>query len=205
MPIRSRKQAVASVSIRESVFVGIFHEVFDEFYDKFGSVAVNLEGWTKASIIRDLIKDRVQRFADIDPGLEMVRRGNATSMMMDKAFLIRTKKQDEQRRPRVSRTKASMQFNRNSEDQGAFDLGDCPLTTGYLGYTTNENDLRRPSLYFVVNGPDGRHAWEPIELSAAAPAVIGLPQIAAPEEKEPVQRSRARVKANPKQNRRENG
>lgn len=194
MPVRSRDEALSVVKLREGVLVDLVHEAVTEFYSNWGSHAFMLEGWTKASIIRDLTKDKLQRFAEIDPGLVMVRKGNATSLRMDDAFSARIKRLDDKKRARVARTRASRDFNRNLATQGSLDLKDRPLTSSYLGYVPNENDPLRPSVYFVVNDEHGHHAWEPIELVSVVADQGSLIPLAEIQSDEPKERSRARVK-----------
>lgn len=194
MPVRSREEAIQVLRTREGVLVDLVHEAVGDFYKNWGSHAFMLEGWTKASIIRDLTKEKLQRFAEIDPGLAVIRRGNATSLRMDDAFTARIKRLDEKKRARLSRTRASRDFNQNRSGQGSLSLEDKPLTASYLGYVPNENDPLRPSIFFVVNDETGRHAWEPIELVSGATIQTSLVPLT--ETEEPRERSRARVKQN---------
>jgi hypothetical protein len=204
MSIRSREEAINALKLRSDVLVGIVHEAMVEFYAKCGSFSFILEGWTKASVIRDLTKDKLQRFADMDPGLQLVRRGNATSLRIDDAFLTRIKKLDDKKRARVSRTRASWRFDRNNgSGQASFDFNDRPLTTSYLGYVPNENNLLSPSVFFVVNNEVGKHAWEPIELMRAVSEETELSPNAQSEEQETG--TRARVKKSIQDKRAENG
>ncbi len=207
MPIRCRSQAEKAIGTCESVFVSVIYEAHDKFYDTCGPIAAVLGGGTKASIIRDLALEGLARFAAVDPSFVMSRRGNAISFMRD-GFCFRVKSLDERKRAKPPRTDAGRRFDRNIQDerQKSFDLGDDPLTTGYLGYAANIADLHRPTIYFVVNGQDGRHAWPPLELTALDVGGSGdVPQIAAPQEDEPETRSRARVKKTPEKKRKGNG
>lgn len=194
MPVRSREEAICVLKLREGVFVDLVHEAVGEFYTNWGSYAFMLEGWTKASVIRDLTKQKLHRFAEIDPGLTVVRKGNATTLRIDDAFSARIKKLDDKKRARVARTRASRDFNRNRPEQGRLDLNDSPLTNSYLGYVPNENNPLRPSVYFVVNDETGQHAWAPIELVSANINQGALVPLAENQEEEPKERSRARVK-----------
>jgi hypothetical protein len=140
-------------------------------------------------------KEKLRLFADVDPGLEMVRKGNTTSFRIDNAFSTRLKKLDDKKRARVAKTRASMEFDTNGNGQQRLDLGDTPLTNSYLGYVINENNPREPSVYFVVNDESGRHAWEPIELVARKkepPMGLAAPQT---QLEEPLEPSRARIKS----------
>lgn len=194
MPVRSRNDAVTALKIREGVIVELVHEAFKEVYDHLGPIMFHLEGWTKAGVIRDVAKEKLRLFADIDPGLEMVRKGNATSLRIDNAFTARLKKLDDKKRARVAKTRASMSFDTNSGEQWALDLQDSPLTNSYLGYVINENNPLEPSVYFVVNDEAGKHAWEPIELVGhKKPEAILLPETQ-PSTEEPQESSRARIK-----------
>ena len=201
MPIRSRQDAQAVLKTREDVIVQIVHEAFGEVYDQLGPIIIHLEGWTKAGVFRDVTKEKLRRFAEIDPGLKMVRRGNATSLHIEGAFASRVKKLDDKKRARISRTRASRDFDVNGGRQGSLDLQDKPLTNAYLGYVANENDPRRPSVYFVVNDAEGKHAWEPIEL-VAKPGAAGalIPATNPPDDGTPEpSRARIRMGAMPKE------
>lgn len=206
MPTRSREQAEKDIGIREGVFVSLIWEAHDKFYDTCGQIAAVLGGGTKASVIRDLSKDGLARFAAIDPGLDMTTRRNAVSFRMGD-FCFRLKKLNKRMRAKPPRTEAGLRFDRNiQDDQGALALDDTPLTTGYLGYVANVSNLRRPTIFFVVNRADGRPAWPPIELIAAdTSASANVPQIRSAHEEEPETRSRARVKKTPEKKRKENG
>jgi hypothetical protein len=204
MAIRSREEAVSYLSGRQSVLVSHIHSAFDEFYDHCGSFAFKLEGWTKAGIIRDLWLDHISRFAEIDEGLSIQRKGNATALRVEDGFLVRPKKLDKKLRAKIAKTRSSKNFDRN-KTQGSFEFGDAPLTTGYLGYLPNDSDLKRPTVYLVVNDENGRHAWEPIELVdiMAATAPAAQPQIENLDEQPKT--SRARVKSGKSENRKKHG
>ncbi len=189
MSVRSREEAIQVFGERLQAFGLSLRESIDQFYKVCGPVAFAFEGWTKASIIRDLTKERVVALVAKDVGLRLMRKGNATSVDVEGKFNVRIKKLDEKLRARVSKTRASRAFDRN---QPSLDLRDRPATNTYFGYAPTENDPLRPQMYLVCHDENGKNAWEPIPiLLEDTPSLISAPT-QEPATAQP--RSRAKVK-----------
>ena len=188
MPIRSREEALRVFGDRLKTFGLSLQQSIDEFYKICGPVVFALEGWTRASIIRDLTKERLVGLAAADVGLQLIRKGNATSVDVDGQFNVRIKKLDEKLRARLSKTRASRAFDRN---QQKLDLRDQPATNAYFGYAPTSNDPLHPQMYLVCHDENGRNAWEPIPvILEETPSLI---PVTSPEAA-PQPKSRAKVK-----------
>lgn len=169
MPIRSRAEAQDAFKDLLEPIAALFYEAMDELYDTCGPVLHALEGWTRASLIRDLVKSRLLTLVAANESFHHHRRGNAVSFRSGN-FDFRFKKLDSRNRARTSRTKASRAFNQN---QLPLLLDDAQRTTNlYLGYGNAENDPRHPPLLLVCNDETGKPAWEPIPVIRAAPPVV---------------------------------
>ena len=194
MTIRGRDEALAAFDKRKASLAKVFQDTFDEFYEKCGSIAVSLEGWTRAGIIRDLAKAKLIALAAEDDGIRCHRKGNATSFTFGGLFNLQVKKLTDKLRARA-RTKASRDFDRN---QGTLVLDDQPTTNVYLGHAPSENDPKHPPFFIVCNDENGRPAWDPIPILPTAAVVAGeITPTAKPE--------KGRVKIKPSRKRETNG
>ncbi len=151
------------------------------YYAFYGERAHTHESWTRCSIIRDEIIERLAAFCDGTKGFQMLREGNATYVGAFSKFTLRAKKLFDNLHANTGKTQESFAFDHQEPVQAEL-FEDASLTHLYLGYVATENDPLNPQIYLVCNNEAGEVAWS-IPLNRPSPPsgghVVTLP-LAAP-------------------------
>ena len=158
MAVRCKEEAEKVFGDLFDTFAEIVRDSVQFYYRFYGERAHTHEPWTRASIIRDEIKERMTALAASTPGLTLLRDGNATFFGAFSKFTIRIKKLFVNLHANTGKTQYSLQFDHQEPVQ--VDLfGDAELTNLYLGYVATENDPLNPPIYLVCNDTAGEVAW----------------------------------------------
>jgi hypothetical protein len=194
MPVRCREEAEIVLGPHFEDFAAIVLESVRFYYEFYGERAHAHEPWTRCSIIRDEIKERLTAYCEATKGLQPFRDGNATYFGAHSKFALRIKKLFDDLRANTGKTQLSFDFDRQTPVPGEL-FSDADLTHIYLGYVATENDPLNPPVYLVCNNEAGGIAWD-IPLTRRPPSPPGgeitpLPPTAPPDEPR-----RIRVKSN---------
>jgi hypothetical protein len=171
MPVRCREEAEKVLGPHFDDFASIVVESVRFYYEFYGERAHAHESWTRCSIIRDEIKERLTAFCDETKGFQPVRDGNATYFGAYSKFTLRIKKLFDDLHANTGKTQISFDFDHQTPVPGEL-FSDDDLTHIYLGYVATENDPLNPPVYLVCNNETGEIAWE-IPLTRRAPPPSG--------------------------------
>jgi hypothetical protein len=184
MSPRCQREARAVLGKHFDAFLEIVTESVQFYYEFYGERAHLHEAWTRCSIIRDEIKERLSEFCDKTPGFQKCEDGNATYFGAYSKFLIRPKKLFDNLHANTGKTQLSFDYDHQLAVYVQLDLFEQEGPTNiYLGYVPTENDPLNPPVYLVCNNEAGDVEWsillnkEPPPPSATleppAPAPIG--------------------------------
>lgn len=159
MPVRCREEAETVFGDDLDALASIVLESVRFYYEFYGERAHLHESWTRCSIIRDEIKERLTAYSEATKGFQVIRDGNATYFGVRSKFAVRIKKLFDDLHANTGKTQLSMQFDRQEPMQAEM-FSDEELTHLYLGYVAVENDPLNPPMYLVCNDGAGGIAWD---------------------------------------------
>jgi hypothetical protein len=200
MTVRCREEAETVLGPHFEDFTAIVLESVRFYYEFYGERAHTHEPWTRCSIIRDEIKERLTSYCESTTGFQPIREGNATYFGVHSKFTLRIKKLFDDLSANTGKTQLSFQFDRQVPVQGEL-FSDDDLTHVYLGYVAIENDPLNPPVYLVCNNEAGKVEWN-IPLTSSAPpppsGIISPPTAPPPSSPDAPRRIRVRPDAPPK-------
>jgi hypothetical protein len=169
MAARCREEAETAFGAHFETLADMVTECVRFYYDFYGERAHTHESWTRCSIIRDEIKERLTAFAETTKGFQVLRDGNATFFGVFSKFTIRIKKLFDNLHANTGKTQYSLDFDHQMPVQVELFGDELELTNLYLGYVPTENDPLNPPVYLVCNNEMGQVEWS-IHLNPTAPA-----------------------------------
>jgi hypothetical protein len=107
MPVRCREEAEKVLGPHFDDFASIVLESVRFYYEFYGERAHAHESWTRCSIIRDEIKERMTVYCEATKGLQPLRDGNATYFGAHSKFTLRIKKLFDDLRANTGKTQIS--------------------------------------------------------------------------------------------------
>lgn len=167
MAIRCKDEAERVLGDHFDALAAIVLESVQFYYEFYGERAHTHESWTRCSIIRDEIKERLTAFSEATKGFHRLTDGNATFFGAFSKFTIRIKKLSDELYANTGKTQYSLAFDRQEPVQPEL-FSDEELTHLYLGYVATENDPLNPPIYLVCNNEAGEVAWD-IPLTRRSP------------------------------------
>jgi hypothetical protein len=182
MAVRCREEAESTFGAHFQALAYIVTERIRFYYEFYGERAHTHESWTRCSIIRDEIKERLTAYVEANKGFEVLRDGNATFFGVFSKFTVRVKKLFDNLHANTGKTQYSFDFDRQVPVQIEMFGDELELTHLYLGYVATENDPLNPPIYLVCNNEAGQVEWS-IHLNPTAPptpATLELPAPVAP-------------------------
>jgi hypothetical protein len=193
MAVRCREEAEKVLGPHFEDFAVIVLESIQLYYEFYGARAHTHESWTRCSIIRDEIKERLNAYCESTKGFQSIRDGNATYFGAYSKFTLRIKKLFDDLHANTGKTQLSLDFDHQVPVQGEL-FSDDDLTHIYLGYVAIENDPLNPPVYLVCNDEAGKIAWNiPLTTSAPPPSAVLTPPTA-PSSPSPDAPQRVRVR-----------
>lgn len=193
MAVRCKEEAEAVLGDNFDALSNIVLESVRFYYQFYGERAYLHEPWTRCSIIRDEIIDRLAAFCEGAKGYQLLRDGNATYVGVRSKFTLRAKKLFDDLHANTGKTQQSFAFDHQEPVQiELFD--DENLTHLYLGYVATENDPLNPAVYLVCNDEAGEVAWS-IPLNRPALPSSGVTITELPPAPPPPEPKRIRVKS----------
>ncbi len=158
---------VRPIAEAEKVFTkyseGIFacvQEAISKYYLKFGKGLSHLETSTKRGMVRDLIVEELQTYAEKTSGVQFFKKGNLKFIGFDNSWYLRVKHINEKFRVGVSPTKDSRSYDRNIvPDKIAGNITGAAPTALYLGWHTTDNAPLDPQVSLVCNNENGSVEW----------------------------------------------
>lgn len=181
MPVRCLEEAEMVLGPHFDDFAEIVLDSVRFYYEFYGERAHAHEPWTRCSIIRDEIKERLIAYSDRTKGLQVVREGNATYFGAHSKFTLRIKKLFDDLKANTGKTQMSFDFDHQTPVTGEL-FSNADLTHVYLGYVATENDPLNPPVYLVCNNEAGAIEWKipltrrpPIPPSAEFPPAPTVP------------------------------
>jgi|GEM_PF-3575907 len=175
MGVRCQEEAERVLGDHFEAFADIVLESVRFYYEFYGERAHAHESWTRCSIIRDEIKERLTAYCEATKGFQPSRDGNATFFGAFSKFTIRIKKLFDNLHANTGKTQYSLEFDHQIPVQA--DLFDgTELTHIYLGYVATENDPLNPPIYLVCNDETGDIAWNiPLNRRPPPPGAVITP------------------------------
>jgi hypothetical protein len=202
MTIRCREEAEKVLGPHFEDFASIVLESVRFYYEFYGERAHAHESWTRCSIIRDEVKERLIAYSEATKGFQLICDGNATYFGVHSKFTLRIKKLFDDLHANTGKTQLSFGFDRQVPVQGEL-FSDEDLTHLYLGYVAIENDPLNPPVYLVCNNEVGKIEWNiPLTSSAPPPPIEMISPPTAPSS--PDTPRRVRVRPDAPQKKREN-
>ncbi len=171
MPALSHDDGVETFGPHLADLADLTHASIQEFYEKYSQDFHELEGWTKASIIRDKIVTRLKRYCAEPSGLQPIRKGNASYFGFHSKYLVKVKRLGADFSVNLPATASSTLFDSQEwlVDQGEL-LEGLAVTTVYVGYVPTENAPLNPPVFIVCKNKQRKVAWV-IECKPADPLV----------------------------------
>jgi hypothetical protein len=169
MSVRCREEAESTFGDHFEALADIVTESVRFYYEFYGERAYTHESWTRCSIIRDEIKERLTAYAEASKGFEVLRDGNATFFGVLSKFTVRVKKLSDNLHANTGKTQYSFDFDHQVPVQVELFGDELELTHLYLGYVATENDPLNPPIYLVCNSEGGGIEWS-IHLNPTAPS-----------------------------------
>jgi hypothetical protein len=191
MAVRCRGEAEATLGAHFEALADMVTESVRLYYDFYGERAHTHESWTRCSIIRDEIKEKLTAYAEATKGFQILKDGNATFFGAFSKFTIRIKKLFDNLHANTGKTQYSFEFDHQVPVQAELFGDELLLTHLYLGYVSTENDPLNPPIYLVCNNELGQIEWSLHLNPTAPPAPATLEPPAPAPETEP---RRVRVK-----------
>src|SRR5882724_9001218 len=111
MSVRCKEEAERVLGLHFDDFAEIVTESVRFYYQFYGERAHTHESWTRCSIIRDEIKERLTAYGETTKGFEPVRDGNATFFGAHSKFTIRIKKLFDNLHANTGKTQYSFDFD----------------------------------------------------------------------------------------------
>jgi hypothetical protein len=194
MPVRCQKEAESALGDHFDTFWEIVTNSVRDYYEFYGARAHLHEAWTRCSIIRDEIKDRLTEFCDKTPGFQPCIDGNATYFGAHSKFLIRPKKLFDNLHANTGKTQLSFEYDHQIPVPVQLELfEEWEPTNLYLGYVPTENDPLNPPVYLVCNNEAGKVEWS-ILLNREPPPPSAVLEPPVPPSTGPEEPRRVRVK-----------
>lgn len=170
MPPRCQEEAETVLGAHFLALADLVTDAVRFYFEFYGERAYLHEPWTRCSIIRDEIKERLTLFCAETPGFHPVFDGNATYFGAHSKFLIRPKKLFDNLHANTGKTQLSFDYDHQFPVPVQLDLfAEETPTNIYLGYVPTENDPLNPPIYLVCNDDTGDIAWS-IHLNGSAPS-----------------------------------
>jgi len=158
MAVRCKEEAEKVLGEHFDAFAEIVLESVRFYYQFYGERAHTHEAWTRCSIIRDEIKERLTAYSEATRGFQPLTDGNATFFGAFSKFTIRIKKLFDNLHANTGKTQYSFEFDHQVPVQAEL-IQDAGLTHLYLGYVATENDPLNPQIYLVCNNEAGEISW----------------------------------------------
>jgi hypothetical protein len=175
MAVRCREDAEKVLGDHFEAFAAIVLESVRFYYEFYGERAHTHESWTRCSIIRDEIKERLTAYCESTAGFQPLRDGNATYFGAFSKFTIRIKKLFDDLHANTGKTQLSFGWDHQAPIQAEL-FSDSELTHLYLGYVAIENDPLNPLVYLVCNNEAGNIAWNiPLNRRSPLPGAMLTP------------------------------
>lgn len=172
MSVRCHDDGVETFGPHLANIASLTHAAIQEFYGKYGQDLHELEGWTKASIIRDKIVTRMNRYCAESPGLQPIRKGNASYFGFHSKYLVKVKRLGPNFSVNLPATMSSTLFDSQEIpiEQGEL-LDASEATTVYVGYVPSENAPLNPPVFVVCKNKQRAVEWV-IECEAPLPPPV---------------------------------
>jgi hypothetical protein len=172
MAVRCRDEAEKILGPHFEAFATIVLESVQFYYSFYGERAHTHEPWTRCSIIRDEIKERLTAYCESARGLQPLRDSNATYFGVHSKITIRIKKLFDNLHANTGKTQLSFDFDHQVSIAAEL-FEDLDPTNIYLGYVATENDPLNPAIYLVCNNEVGEIAWNiPLTLLSPPPTTV---------------------------------
>jgi len=148
MAVRCREEAETTFGAHFDALADMVTESVQLYYDFYGERAHTHESWTRCSIIRDEIKERLIAFAEATKGFQVLREGNATFFGVSSKFTVRIKKLFDNLHANTGKTQYSLDFDHQVPVQVELFGDELELTHLYLGYVALRmiRSIRRSTL-----------------------------------------------------------
>jgi hypothetical protein len=194
MPFRCQAEAESVLESYFDDFLQMVTESVRTYFEFYGEKAHLHEAWTRCSIIRDEIKERMTEFSERVSGFQKLVDGNATYFGAHSKFLIRLKKLSDNLHANAGKTQLSFDYDHQIPVPVQLDLFEQEEPTNiYLGYIPTENAPLDPPVYLVCNDDTGGVAWSILlNRRPPKPTITIEPPAAAPSGPEEPRRVRVR-------------
>lgn len=135
-------------------------EAISKYIIKFGAGLSHLETGTKRGMVRDLIVEELQSYAEKTSGVQFFKKGNLKYFGFDNNWHLKVKHIDERFRVGVSPTRDSRSYNKNIiPEKIVGDIVGAEPTALYLGWNTTDNAPLEPQVSLVCNNENGSVEW----------------------------------------------